>query len=302
MKIQFRNYEGDRTGNGDFGKVHDFLARNRFPDYTYARFDWMMTNWDYLEEQYLNRIGIWQEDGEIVGIDLFDHSMDAIFPMVKKGYEHLYGEMIEYAKNNMVNEEKPDLSIYANDDNESLKDELKKHGFLAKGWQEKVAKFDCSEIIADSHLPEGFTFTSLEDEEDFEKYFHCMFKGFDHEQEGEVFSFDREKEELIRKAFNREFIYPNLKIFVKNSAGDYVAHCGMWYDSNVEFAIIEPVCVVPEYRRMGLGSEVVKEGLRRVKKLGAKSALVGSDQQFYYSLGAVPFASGTFLLICKQPK
>lgn len=44
---------------------------------------------------------------------------------------------------------------------------------------------------------------------------------------------------------------------------------------------------------MGLGREAVYEGLRRVKAMGAKAAVVGSSQQFYYSLGFVPYSTGT---------
>lgn len=293
VKTQFKNYEGDKTESGDYAKIHHFLAKNKYADYTYGRFDWMMTNWDYLEDQYLNRIGIWQEVGEVVGVTLFDHSLDVIFPLVQEGYEELYGEMIEYAKSNMIREENPDFLIYANDSNERLKNELKCHGFIATEWQEKVAKFDCINEIAESSLAEGYAITTLQDEEDFEKYFYCMFKGFDHEQEGEVFSFDSKREKTIREAYHRNFLDRSLKISIKNPNGDYVAHCGMWYDPNSELALIEPVCVIPEYRKMGFGREVVKEGIRRVKEMGAKSVVVGSDQQFYYSLGMVPYTAGT---------
>jgi len=147
--------------------------------------------------------------------------------------------------------------------------------------------------IPQSNLAEGHAFTSLAEEENLEKYFYCMFKGFDHEKEGETFSFDIEKETMIRGAYHRKYLNLNLKISVKDSEGNYVAHCGMWYDAKSEFALIEPVCVIPECRNKGFGREVVYEGLRRVKELGAKYALVGSDQQFYYSLGMNHYTSGT---------
>jgi len=38
-KINFRNYNGDRTETGDYTVVHNFLVKNGFEDYTYARFD-----------------------------------------------------------------------------------------------------------------------------------------------------------------------------------------------------------------------------------------------------------------------
>ena len=62
--MTFRTYSGDRTEAGDYGKLHDLLVESGNTEYTYARFDWMMTNWPYLEAQYLERIGLWEDDGK----------------------------------------------------------------------------------------------------------------------------------------------------------------------------------------------------------------------------------------------
>ena len=65
--MTFRTYIGSRMETGDYQKLHDFLVETKNTEYTYARFDWMMTNWDYLEDQYLERIGIWEEEEKMVG-------------------------------------------------------------------------------------------------------------------------------------------------------------------------------------------------------------------------------------------
>ena len=44
LHMTFRTYSGDRTEAGDYGKLHDFLVESGNTEYTYARFDWMMTN------------------------------------------------------------------------------------------------------------------------------------------------------------------------------------------------------------------------------------------------------------------
>lgn len=53
---------------------------------------------------------------------------------------------------------------------------------------------------------------------------------------------------------------------MKSPDGSYIAHCGMWYGSESDFAVIEPVCTAPEHRKHGFGREAVLERLRRVKK------------------------------------
>ncbi|OZV13934.1 hypothetical protein CIW83_00390 [Tissierella sp. P1] len=64
----------------------------------------------------------------------------------------------------------------------------------------------------------------------------------------------------------------NLKVAVVAPDGNFVSYCGMWYDPEVGYAVVEPVATDPDYRRMGLGKAAVLEGIKRVGKLGAKTA------------------------------
>jgi len=59
----------------------------------------------------------------------------------------------------------------------------------------------------------------------------------------------------------------------------------MWYEPTNRYAYVEPVATDPDYRRMGLGKAAVLEGIRRCVGLGAMVAYVGSDQEFYKSMG-----------------
>lgn len=291
--MTFRTYIGNRTKNGDFRKVHDFLVETNNTEYTYARFDWMMTNWDYLEDQYLERIGIWEQDGKIVAAVLFDHSLDLLFPIVLPGYEHLYREMYDYAKKYMVKEDDSGFSIYVRDTNTMLQNVLKKNGMIATEEKEAVSLFDLSEEIPEAMNMNGFALTSLDESKDYMRYMKCLFNGFGHGENGEVFSFTQEDNENCKNAYECEYVNLSLKIFAKSTDGSYVAHAGLWYDRKSKIAVVEPVCTVPDYRKMGLGKAALYEGLRRVKALGAEYAAVGSGQQFYYSLGFVPYSTGT---------
>lgn len=91
----------------------------------------------------------------------------------------------------------------------------------------------------------------------------------------------------------------NLKVAAVAPDGNFAAYCGILYDPEAGYAVIEPVETDPKYRKMGLGKAVVLEGIRRAGKLGAKTALVGSSQQFYYSIGLRPFSTSTILIIAE---
>ena len=201
--------------------------------------------------------------------------------------------MYRYANEHMVKEDNPKFLIYVKDNNTKLQKLLKENGMIATEEKDMVAVFDLSDEIPKRNLKKGFRITSLEEHRNYEQYMKCLFKGFGHEESGEIFSFTQESLENCRKAYERSNVDLSLKISVEDEAGNYVAHVGMWYDKNSEIALVEPVCTIPECRKMGLGKEAIYEGLRRVKEMGAKIAVVGSSQQFYYSLGFIPYSTGT---------
>jgi ribosomal protein S18 acetylase RimI-like enzyme len=58
--------------------------------------------------------------------------------------------------------------------------------------------------------------------------------------------------------------------------GGLAAYCICWYDPISRSGEFEPVGARPTYRRQGYGRAVVIEGLRRLRALGAETAIVFS--------------------------
>ena len=48
---------------------------------------------------------------------------------------------------------------------------------------------------------------------------------------------------------------------------------------------VEPVVTIPNFRGHGLGKAVVYESINRCVELGAKKAIVISNQEFYHRIG-----------------
>ena len=71
--------------------------------------------------------------------------------------------------------------------------------------------------------------------------------------------------------------------------------CGCWYLEGTDYAYVEPVCTIPEYRGKGIGKAVVLEALNRCRQMGAKRAYVILDSEFYKRIGFEQFAHYTFL-------
>lgn len=291
--IRMRSFKGGYGISDDYIALHNFLVDSGNPEFSYARLDWMITHRPYLQEENLCKIGIWEDEGKIVAADLFDTTLDNIFPVVLSGYENLYHEMIDYAQANMGLPDNTVLKIFINKDNICLKKCVESMGFYQLSEKDKLARYDLNNI-PEYTLPDGFTIVSLKEEREYEKYAKCLFKGFNHEKQGETFIFGTEMLEEQRMELEREMVNLDLKLNVKAPDGSYVAHCGMWYDLKSEFAVIEPVATIPEFRKMGIGKVVVLEGLRRVKAMGARYAYVGSGQQFYYAIRLEAYTEGYF--------
>lgn len=245
--ITFRTYTGRYGVSEDYIKVHDFLVESGNEAFPYARFDWMITHRPYLQEEFLNRIGLWEQEDKIVAVALFDTALDDIFIITLKGYEFLYEQMIDYACTHMVNEKEPQLRLFIDDANKELQQAASVKGLHVIDEQDKVAQFDLTQEILEEHLSQGYTLVDLETERDYDNYLHCLFRGFDHDNGEETYVFEEADMREAQSAYERDCVDLKLKISVKAPGGKYVAHCGMWYDPLSKFAVVEPVCTDPNY-------------------------------------------------------
>lgn len=291
MSIQFRNYTKQAGITEDYHKVRDFFIRLGYAEFTYTRWDWMATH-GYLDKSAVGKIGIWEEDEQIVGVTTFDCQLGKAFCLALPEYAFLKKEMLLYAKDNLSKDGK--FGIVIADADLKFQDIAANLGFIATPQKESDAIFNLDKTSTDYNLPEGFHITTMKETFDPYQYLRVLWKGFNHELTGEgEFQFSKEKEELCKEEMIRPNVDLNLKVAVVAPDGNFAAYCGMWYDPKAGYAVIEPVATDPQYRKMGLGKAVVLEGIRRVGELGAKTALVGSSQQFYYSIGLRPFSTAT---------
>lgn len=291
MSILFRNYTKQAGITEDYHKVRNFFIRLGYAEFTYTRWDWMATH-GYLDKCSVGKIGIWQDDEQIVGVSTFDSQLGNAFCLTLPGYGFLKKEMLLYAKDNLSNGGK--FGVIIADTDLEFQDISAKLGFSATEEKESDAIFYLDKTSTEYDLPDGFHITTMKETFDFYQYLRVLWKGFNHELNGEgEFQFSKEKEWSCKEAMIRPNVDLNLKVAAVAPDGNFAAYCGMWYDPKAGYAVIEPVATDPKYRKMGLGKAVVLEGIRRVGQLGAETALVGSSQQFYYSIGLRPFNTST---------
>ncbi len=96
-------------------------------------------------------------------------------------------------------------------------------------------------------------------------------------------------EERIVTGFSRMQEMPDympfLDLAIVSPGGQIASIMSFWYDPVNRRAHLEPAATAPEFQGMGFGRALIQEGARRLRQLGARRILVGSDMKFYLRAG-----------------
>lgn len=294
MSAVFRPYCGQKGITEDYMRVHDFLVRiNRdkpvTPNFPWGRWAWMFCLECFLDTEHLNRIGVWEDKGEIVALVTYEAQLGEARFLVDERYDFLKEEMLLYASSALEKDGK--LSALIPDSDAVFQNTAAQLGFFATQNYEPVSVLPLDTPLLPISLPDGFSLVSLEEEYDLKKYNRVLHRGFNHEGDAP------ETEEALtgrKMELSGPYTDLSLKIAVKAPNGEFTAYCGMWYLEGTTEALVEPVATDPQFRRMGLGKAAVLEACRRCALRGAKTAYVGSSQQFYYTIGFRPYSKETW--------
>ena len=283
MKTTVRSY----NHSADYDRVGEFLLRTYST--TGNHINWLQPRWEYMHHHPLvkdvdvSTTGIWEVDGEIVGVVHPEHSMGYAYFQVDPRCEDLKRDMLAYACEHLsvAKNSGSAITIYIHDRDDTFQRFAAERGFEKHSpWDEPMSHFVIPDPFPATILLDEFHLRSLAEDNDLRKVDPVMWRGFDHGDEpppgGEA---DRE---FMQSAPNYK---KDLNIVVQAPDGDFVSYCGMWYEPVHNIAYVEPVCTDPGYRRMGLGNAAVLEGIRRCGERGATVAYVGSSQPIYLSLG-----------------
>lgn len=274
-----------------YHEVRGFLIREGCTNYHYGRWDWMVTH-PMFNRSRAGQIAVWREGGRTVGLATYDCEPGDTYIMRAAGYDGIIGDMIEYAEHNLAGDDGVRLAIGEGD--AAFEDAAAGRGYVVTPDREGDSVIEARFGRPEYSLPDGFRVVDMREEYDLYKYGKVLWRGFDHEEREGKYSPNDEDIEGYRQIMERPNVDLDLKIAVAAPDGEFVSYCGMWLASGSDTALVEPVATDPAYRRMGLGQAAVLEGVSRCFDRGARRAVVGSRQQFYYSIGFRPLGSTVF--------
>jgi len=296
MSAKFRRYDNSTIYGSDYNKVRSFLFELDNHNYHFGRWDWMCMSIGagWVDPGDIGNVGIWEDNNKIVAISTYDSTLGSAYLVTQEGYGCLKEEMLIHAKENLKKDGQFRVLVLEGD--AELQEVASNQGFFPTQDREWDSIFQINQEKLKYDLPKGFHITSFNEDFDIYKYGQSMWKGFNHEMNEEgPFSFYWEKHaDKYKRAWEHPNVDLGLKVFVVAPNGDFVSHCGMWYEAGSKTALVEPVATEPAYRKMGLGKAAVLEGIKRCGELGAERAFVGSAQQFYYNIGFTPYTISTW--------
>ena len=272
----------------DFDRISQFLMQHHQPGNRDG--NWLQPTWEYmhshpaLDESALDKIGVWEEVGQIVAVAHYESTLGEAFFELHPDHAHLKPELLDHAEANLVgtNEQgERHLHVYIPDFDADLEALVQSRGYQPDPDNDRpMSLFTIPTPFPAVSLPDGFHLKSLQEDNDLHKLDRVLWRGFNHSGEPPADNIDGRKKMQSVPNYNKE-----LNIIVQAPDGNFAAYAGNWYEPVNHFGYVEPVATDPAYRRLGLGKAAVLEGIRRCAALGATVSYVGSNQLFYFAIG-----------------
>ena len=276
--IKFLKYQ-----HSYYQQVCDFLIEinkesSHHMNWNWARWEWMYEH-ALTRKDLLKHMGLWFDGDHLVGVALMDMYFGEAFIGVLQPYSYLYQEVLNYAFQNLKDEQGLGITI-ANEATKEIEEAIKQ-GFDKQEKAEVISEIglDCDFLVS---LPSGFTIEEYDAQTNPLEWEWLMWQGFDNGNNKEEFL-----KQFKQPTRNRPHFNPSLCVVIRNREGLPVAGACSWYDDRTDYAYLEPVFVIPSYRKKGLGKIVVYTTMNQARKLGAKRMIVNSDQLFYRHLGFI---------------
>jgi GNAT superfamily N-acetyltransferase len=267
--------------DNDYEAVCDFLIELNARDTSHINWNWARFEWMYEHPEFnkdlIESIGLWLDDGKVVGAAIYDMYFGEGFCGVLPEYKKLYSEILDYACTNLKDDSGFSLAVC--DENTDEIDMVRNKGFIKNEQTENIMELDLERefVVA---LPEGYKFVNPDPVKDIYELSWLFWQGFDHGEDKTEFEKEKIATPRARRHFNRD-----LCVAACNDDGELVSICGLWYNPKTDYVYVEPVCTIPSHRGKGVAKAVIHEALGRAKRLGAKRAFVISDMDFYTRLG-----------------
>lgn len=180
---------------------------------------------------------------------------------------------------------RPQLRVWANEEDVQRQELLARQGYHKIDRPEYQRRRSLTTPIPEASLPAGYTVRALGGADELPARSYLSWQAFhpdepDDDYEGWEWYLNVQRAPLYRRQLDIVAVAPD---------GALAAFCTAWFDDVTCTGAFEPVGTAPAHQQRGLGKAVMTEALRRLQRLGATLATVGSSSEpagaLYASMG-----------------
>ena len=228
--------------------------------------DWWLGIEDDVEAK-LHSIPLWLDGDRVIGwgytykgqIDLF----------VSPDRHDLLPLMVEWAEGSAREAGADVFEVFANDDHLVRQHVFRDAGLAVAEDHYTFRRHSLTGELPAPHLPDGYRFRDM-----------TVLDGDTLERRVDlhrvVWAPSRWTPAKHARLMQTRHYRPDLDLIAVAPNGDFAAYTIVWFDPVQKIGAFEPVGCHPDYRRLGLTSAIMFEGLRRLNELGAETAFVNS--------------------------
>ncbi len=220
-------------------------------------------------------IFIWESSEGQIGAVLNPEGPGEAFLQVHPGVRTpaLEREMIAAAEERFpitTDEGQRRLFVWAHEDDEMRREILQERGYELGKWPEYQRRRSLEEPIPEPSPAPGYAVRALGGRDELPARSWASWRVFhpdepDDKYDGWAWYRNLQQIPLYRRGLDVVAIAPE---------GEVAGFCTLWYDDVTRTGYFEPVGVVPEHQRRGLGKAIMFEALRRLKARGGVLATV----------------------------
>jgi GNAT superfamily N-acetyltransferase len=284
VKFTLRSYQNE----DDYWAIRAFLREVYMQNHRHE-LGWQASRFDYWRWHMVENVRIvdalekavflWETETEQLAAVLnADNQNEAILSIHPDFHSSdLEEEMIDVAEKNFGLPGQP-FFTFVHDLAPSRQAILRRRGYSeGDGLREHQWRRDLTTALPDVLIPAGFSVRSIGEigGGDWPSRSWASWRAFhpnepDAAYEGWEWSLNWVRSPLYRRDLDIVAVAPD---------GQVAAYCVLWYDDVTRTGLFDPVAVMPEYQRRGLGRAIMVEAMRRAKHMGATLATVsGYDQ------------------------
>lgn len=277
--------------NADYHRVIIFLTEcykenKNMECWLPARFDDLVYRIDtlYKDERGLKAskdyIFIFEEDSQIVGLILPDG--DSFNSAIKRGYEHIFQQMLDLAEKELLPLFKADENgvinflVVSHDSLGYQAEELIRRGYTRDeaGDYDNVALPQETNYVIE--LPEGFKQVFGENYPDIVKMRACHYGFHPEEDDNNLYKEYTEGGLSYQARKKSQFYSDSFESLIVTEEGDVCAYSFCYVDKNTNTAFVEPVSTREKYRKKGLCKQMLHGLINRLKEMGIERAYINS--------------------------